>query len=115
MTGLNLNMFSSPRKVISRRIDGIFFPKINAVLGGQKAFREWLNPHDIYTGAGGRGGQIPVGEGTFGRSKNDLFAGYFLSASSILVWCILPLKLRLVGGFKHFLFSIIYGIILPID
>ena len=53
MTGLNLNMFSSPRKVISRRIDGnFFFPKINAVLGGQKAFREWLTPHDIYTGGG---------------------------------------------------------------
>jgi len=26
-----------------------------------------------------------------------------------------PSKQQLVGGFKHFLFSIIYGIILPID
>ena len=108
-------VFISPKGDLQKNRWYFFFPKINAVLGGQKAFREWLNPHDIYTGAGGRGGQIPVGEGTFGRSKNDLFAGYFLSASSILVWCILPLKLRLVGGFKHFLFSIIYGIILPID
>ena len=28
---------------------------------------------------------------------------------------IIPIIIYLVGGFKHFLFSIIYGIILPID
>ena len=50
-------------------------------------------------------------------NNNRSGLAYFIFASNIVNLNLLGLYhiLELVGGFKHFLFSIIYGIILPID
>jgi hypothetical protein len=50
-------------------------------------------------------------------NNNRSGLAYFIFASNIVNLNLLGLYhiLELVGGFKHFLFSIIYGIILPVD